>query len=163
MKGTISPKPEGENGEEAEGGEDAMTDGDTTELLNAVIPFAQQMLTEHGAFMPFGAVVSSTGGVALLAGAPDIQAEEAMIEFLVSVLKQQASDGHIRASALCYDTRVTAPEMAAKQEAICVELEHASERCARLFLPYEKPIVGQLKYGELFGSVHSPRVFRRVL
>ena len=134
-------------------------DTDSNQLLNSVLPFAQQMLGKHGTFRPFGASVSATGEVNLCHGMPDTENEQAILEMLVSALKQQASDGTIRGSAVCYDSRVTMPQGGEKQEAICVELEHASERCARLFLPYRKGFLKRIRYGQLFGSTHEPRVF----
>jgi hypothetical protein len=134
-------------------------DTDSNQLLNAVVPFAQQMLGKHGTFLPFGASVSASGEVALFQGMPDTDSEQAVLDMLVSTLRQQASDGSIRGSALCYDSRVTMPDGGQKQEAICVELEHASERCARLFLPYRKGFLKRIKYGQLFGSTQEPRIF----
>jgi hypothetical protein len=134
-------------------------DTDSNQLLNAVLPLAQQMLGKRGTFLPFGASVSSSGEVALCQGMPDTDSEQAVLDMLVSALRQQASDGMIRGSALCYDSRVTMPGGGEKHEAICVELEHASERCARLFLPYRKGFLKRISYGQLFGSTQEPRVF----
>jgi len=134
-------------------------DTDSNRLLNAVLPFAQQMLGKHGTFLPFGASVSASGEVDLCQGMPDTDSEQAVLDMLVSALRQQALDGTIRGSALCYDSRVTMPGGGQKQEAICVELEHASERCARLFLPYRKGFLKRISYGQLFGSTQEPRIF----
>jgi hypothetical protein len=134
-------------------------DSDSNQLLNAVLPLAQQMLGKHGTFLPFGASVSANGEVTLCQGMPDTDNEQAILEMLVSALKQQASDGTIRGSAVCYDSRVMMPQGGEKQEAICVELEHASERCARLFLPYRKGFLKRISYGQIFGSTQEPRVF----
>jgi hypothetical protein len=113
------------------------------------------MLGKHGTFLPFGASVSANGEVTLCQGMPDTENEQAILEMLVSALKQQASDGTIRGSAVCYDSRVTMPQGGEKQEAICVELEHASERCARLFLPYRKGFLKRISYGQLLAQLKN--------
>ncbi|MEA2711218.1 MAG: hypothetical protein QOF78_3819 [Phycisphaerales bacterium] len=48
--------------------EDAMANPDLDELLNALIPFAQQMLAEHGEFFPFGASMDAKGESSVRAG-----------------------------------------------------------------------------------------------
>jgi hypothetical protein len=38
------------------------------ELMNAVVPFAEQMLNEHGAFFPYGGAIQADGAIVSVAG-----------------------------------------------------------------------------------------------
>jgi len=82
-----------------------------------------------------------------------------VIDLLFSAIRHQATEGKIRAAAVCYDARVVPPGSSEKVDAICVELEHPSEGCAKVFLPYRKSRLRPIKYGDLFGVELSPRVF----
>src|SRR5947207_3237886 len=47
---------------------DALAHEDLNELLNASLPFAQEMLAKHGEFFPFGRSMDVGGGIAHVAG-----------------------------------------------------------------------------------------------
>jgi hypothetical protein len=132
---------------------------DSNALLNAVLPFAQQMLAKHGEFLPFGATMNRDGEVALSASMPASENEQEVLAMLVSAHRQRAGEGAIKGSAICYNARVSMAGRSEKQDAICVELEHVSERCAQLFVPYQKRLLRGFRYGELFGSFLEPKVF----
>jgi hypothetical protein len=134
---------------------------DLEELLSAVIPFAQQMLSEQGEFYPFGATVSSSGEVeAVGAAAEDEQPEsQKLIDLLVSGMREQAAAGQIRAGAVCLDVRVVPPGETAKSDAICTRLEHADGEAIETFLPYRKGLLGRYKYGELFAAAGDRTIF----
>ena len=36
---------------------------DLSQLLNAMVPFGQQMLEEHGEFFPYGGVMTTSGEI----------------------------------------------------------------------------------------------------
>jgi hypothetical protein len=39
--------------------------------MNEVLAFAEQMLSDHGEFHPFGGTIDRDGGMALVGGLPD--------------------------------------------------------------------------------------------
>src|SRR5262245_60157078 len=131
-----------------------MAHPDLDELLNAVLPFAQQMLGKRGQFHPVGASMRTDGEVALAASLPDEEepTAQSVIDLLVEGLRKQALARQIRAALICYDGRVIPPGNVAKTDAICAQLEHESGECVAVFLPYRKTLFGQLKYGDLFAS-----------
>jgi hypothetical protein len=83
-----------------------MAHPDLDTVLNALLPFAQQMLVRHGEFHPFGASMTVSGEVSLAAGITETEKAESMtvIEMLTSAFRQQATDGLIRATSV--STRV---------------------------------------------------------
>jgi hypothetical protein len=93
---------------------------DLDDLLNALLPFAKQMLEKYGEFIPFAAVMSSTGEIASVAG--DIGNEhpdsQEVIDFLTGVFQRQALAGEIKACGICIDSRVIPPGQTEKTDAI---------------------------------------------
>lgn len=134
---------------------------DSDILLSAVIPFAQQMLDKHSEFYPFGAQVSVDGQVSLVQPTTEQEhpASQEIIDSLQSGMKQHAAEGKIRGAAICYDARVVPPGGTTKVDAICVVVQHRSETCAKLFLPYTRNWRGKIKCGEMFGVELPASVF----
>jgi hypothetical protein len=138
-----------------------MAHPDLDTLLNAVLPFAQQMLAKRGAFHPFGASMSSEGKVALAQAIPEGEQPEsrAVIDMLTLGFQEQGKAGLLRATAICFDGRAVPPGSTEKVDAICVRLEHISAENAAVFLPYSKGWFGRVKYGGMFASAMESQVF----
>jgi hypothetical protein len=129
--------------------------------LNAILPFAQQMLAKHGEFYPFGSTMK-TGGEIVAEGATDGHdhpESQALIDLLTQAFRNEAVAGQIRAAGICYDVRTIPPGQVEKTDAICVGLEHNTGQCVSVFLPYKKGWLGKIQYGQLFASAREPQVF----
>lgn len=135
-----------------------MVHPDLDELLNVVLPFAQQMLGKYGEFHPIGASMRTDGEVALAGAQPDEERPTAVsvIDMLVAGLRERVLNGEIRAAVICYDSRVVAPGMTSKTDAICLQLEHQSGECVEVFLPYSKILFGRLKMATCSRAVERP-------
>jgi len=140
-----------------------MAHPDLDTVLNALLPFAQQMLDKHGEFHPFGASMTVSGDVSLTAGMPESETADSaiVIEMLTSAFRQQARNELIRATGICFDSRVVPPGASEKVDAICSRLEHLNGETAEVFLPYTKGWLGRLKYGNLFASKGDAQIFGR--
>src|SRR5262245_31089953 len=100
-------------------------------LVNATLPFAQQMLARHGEFFPFAAAVTADGTVELLGADPGADARPAgtdVLDQLIGGLRGRA--GNLRAAALVADVR------AGESDAVRVELEHRDGHAICVLLPY---------------------------
>ena len=138
-----------------------MTHPDYDTMLNALIPFAQQMISKEGEFFPFGAEIRSSGEIGLNAPHPD-RAEsptKELIDTLYAGLKSKADKGEIRAAAVCFDTRIQRPGQAEKTDAICVHLEHQNEKAIEVYVPYSKSLLGKVQYEKLVGSPADQQIF----
>lgn len=136
-----------------------MAHPDFDELLNVLLPFAQQQLKQHGGFFPFGATVTSAGEVICNAVYDNEPAEaEALIELLTEAFRRDAAAGTIRAAALCYDGRTIPPGKSKKTDAICIRMENR-DRSSTVFLPYAKGWFGRISYGELFAAARESEFF----
>lgn len=138
-----------------------MANADLDELMNVLIPFAQQMLGKHGEFFPFGASMRTDGKVECHAAdaGEEQPASEKLIEMLTGAFRQQVADGTIRAAGICYDVRTIPPGQTEKTDAICLALEHQGGDAAQVYLPYRKGWFGRVKYGELFAGAREKQFF----
>lgn len=103
-------------------------------MLNAVLPFAKEMLGQHGEFFPYGITLRPDGSVKLVAGDPGTGEHpdpNDVLDVLYSTLWAQ-SEGLV-ATAVVSDVRLVHPPTAA----IRVELEHGEGTAITVLLHYE--------------------------
>ena len=134
---------------------------DFDKLLSALIPIAQRMLTDLGAFIPFGAFVTADGEVQLAGGEGDpshLETQE-IVEMYLEAYRQAAANGNFNSTALCVDVRVHVPGKLEKTDAIQIMLEHSGGEALDAFMPYEKHAQSNIIYAPLFATPSEPRVF----
>lgn len=129
-------------------------------LMNAVLPFAEQMLKKDGEFFPYGGALKSTGKIASIAGYDG--RERPPSTDVINLLKQGfvagAKSGEFKATALVYDVRVVVPSSGKKSDAIAVALNHRSNYSVIVYYPYELKM-GVLTYGEVFAQKGESDIF----
>jgi len=116
---------------------DTVPDQTQTELdglLNAVLPFAKEMLSEYGEFFPYGAGLAADGYVTLVAGDPGTgeQPEAADVLAVLYSTLWARSDEFV-ATAAVSDVRLQEPDTSA----IRVELEHRDGPAIGVLIAYE--------------------------
>ena len=128
---------------------------DLDALLNATLPFAQQMLDQHGEFLPFAAAVSKDGGVTMVAGeveGTDRPPSQEVLDTLLRGLRESQSE--YRAVALVADV------LADGNDAVRVELEHAQGQAITVLLPYKrKKFRRSVEYGSLAAATGRQQVW----
>ena len=141
-----------------------MNNPDFDKLLSAVIPIAQAMLKDLGAFIPFGAFISRDGEVQLAGGEGDpshLETEE-IVEMYLEAYREAAGDGNFTSTALCVDVRIHVPGKLEKTDAIQIMLEHSGDEALNAFMPYEKQGQSEVNYAPLFAAPAEPRVFIKI-
>jgi len=130
------------------------------ELLNFLLPYAEQMLNQHGEFYPYAAALDSDGE--LNAVGTDVDDESPDVgELLLALhegLREQAAEGAIRASGIAADVTLTDPDSGETTDAVQVELDHADADAVDIFVPYETEAEG-IKFGELVAAEGREPVF----
>ena len=107
------------------------TQADLDGLLNAVMPFAEQMLAEYGAFYPFGAAVGVDDEMRMLSVDPALGEHPEPAAVIASLYEGvQADLAAVRAVALAGDVRV------GDADAVRVDLEHADGIVIAALFPY---------------------------
>ena len=138
-----------------------MINPDFDKLLSAVIPIAQAMLKDLGAFIPFGAFITRDGEVQLAGGQGDPSHLETgeIVQMYLEAFREAAGDGNFTSTALCVDVRIHVPGELEKTDAIQIRLEHSGGEALNTFMPYEKQAESDITYAPLFATPADPRVF----
>lgn len=131
-------------------------------LMNAALPFAEEMLQKHGEFFPYGQALDTKGKVVSVA-ATNGQEHPPSAE-IISLLKKAfiegANSGRYKATALVYDARIQLPSTGAKSDAIAVSLNHRNDYSVVVFFPYRRE-GEKLVMGEVFANRGDGDVFRK--
>ena len=133
-------------------------------LLNAVLPFAEQMLRQHGDFYPFGATIGHDGKISLVQADLGEDEEEIpdspeLVHLLYEGLKDQAVRGEIRGGAVCTNVSIRPDESEEETDAVRVSLDHAKHEPLDVFQPYAIERTGDVVFGAAVAVVVDPRVF----
>jgi hypothetical protein len=138
-----------------------MSREDQDQLLNVLLPHAQELLKKYGEFYPFAASLTTDGQVELHAGysGEEKPPSQEIIDLLVEGLRSEAQEGRFRAAGICFDVRVQPPDGQAKTDAVAVTLEHQAGDAVCVYLPYRKRFLGKIAYGDLFATAEDPQIF----
>jgi hypothetical protein len=127
---------------------------DLDALLNAVLPFAEQTLSKYGEMFPFGAAVSSEGGLEMLASDPgsgELPKSEVVLRELYDGAR--ASSRTRRAFAFVADVRANGTD------AVRVELEHREGTALVVLVPYNQSRQKKVTLGQISGRMGQPNVW----
>jgi hypothetical protein len=129
-------------------------------LMNSALPFAEQMLKQHGEFFPYGAALNSKGSIVSVAAYEGEERPRSteVIRLLKQAFVRGASSGEYKATALVYDVKVTLPSSSEKSDAISVSLNHRDSYSIIIVIPYVLKN-GQLTLGEVFAQKGEADVF----
>jgi hypothetical protein len=123
-------------------------------LVNAALPFAQQMLDECGEFYPYGVSLSDGREVRMIAGygGGEQPTSAAVLETIVAGLRGDRET--VRAAALVANVRAN------DSDAVRVELEHRDGHAIVVLLPYKRKRFGRgIEYRELTASSGSRQIW----
>jgi hypothetical protein len=133
---------------------------DCEALMNSVLPFAEQMLTNHGAFIPFGGAMRADGELVAVAGYDGQERPQStdVIAFMKEGFIAAARQGEYKATAIVYDVGVILPSTADKSDAIAVSLNHRDSYSIIVLFPY-KIDSGKLILGAAFAQKGEADIF----
>ncbi len=127
---------------------------DFDELLNATLPFAQEMLAKHGEFFPYGAAITSSGDVKQVAGDPGEGEQPRSVDVLAILVQGfEVERDVLRATALVSDVQL------ADSDAVRVEPEHREGHALKVILPYKKK---RLRRGVEYGALSAGSADRHI-
>jgi hypothetical protein len=129
-------------------------------LMNSVLPFAEQMLTAYGEFIPYGGAMRPDGELVSIAG--DDGKEHPLSADVIALMKdgfnEAARKGEYKATAIVYDVKVKLPSTQEKSDAIAVSLNHRDNYSVTVFFPY-KIDSGKLTMGTVFAQKGEADIF----
>jgi hypothetical protein len=130
-------------------------------LMNSVIPFAEQILSSHGEFLPFGGAMRSSGELVSVAGYDGDEHPQSsdVIRLIKGGFIEAARQGQLKATALVYDVRTVVPSTGTKSDAIAVSLNHRDNYSIVVIFPY-KIDNGKLTVGDAFAQKGEADIFK---
>lgn len=133
---------------------------DMDELLDAVLPFARQMVEEYGEFHPMGASMGADGLVAQVGAytGEEFPAGEDVIELLTADPAQRAEQGELRGAAICANVTVDLPDLG-RTDAIQVAIEHRDADPIIVLMPYAKKWLRGWAFRELIAGPGQRTIF----
>jgi hypothetical protein len=101
-------------------------EADCEALVGAVLPFAEQMLSHHGGFIPFGGAMRPDGQIVCIGGyyGTEYPLPKDVIRLIREGFIGDARQGLYKATALVYDAWVKLPSTGDQSDAIAVSLNH---------------------------------------
>jgi len=134
---------------------------DCEALMNAVLPFAKDMLSRYRKLLPFGGTMAVSGEVTHVPGWTEN--ERALSADVVALLKGGFRDGaalgKYRATALVYEVRVVPPGSTVKQDAIAINLDHQEGYSVVVMFPYALSPTQELLVSAPFASPGAAAIF----
>ena len=146
------------------GGHQKMTPKEECEeLMNALVPFAQQMLSKHREFLPFGGTMSVDGKIAnsMSSTGEERPTSQALIDLLEDGFREGAKKRLYKATAIVVDILTIPPGKKTKQDAIEVRLDHVSGLSVKVIIPYAFSAKGELEFAEPFTTDGDGKIFGR--
>jgi hypothetical protein len=128
-------------------------------LLNAMMPFADKMLSQHGEFFPFAGALRPDGSIVSV-GAYDGREQPPsadVIKDLLAALRNDAQQGRVDATAIVYDVRLSDPKRE-QQDAVVVSLDHRGGMSANVVFPYMIQR-GVVQFGDPIRQINEDKVF----
>jgi len=131
-------------------------------LMSAVLPAAEQMLSEHHVLHPFGCTLSVDGRIVQVGGhSPASAADDtSSIAQFREAFRDGALRGELKATALAYSAEGAVPGKLASQRAVFVHLNHRDSYSIVVTFPYYFSAQGELVIEEPFANDGEHDVFR---
>jgi hypothetical protein len=133
---------------------------DCEALMTSVLPFAEQMLSRHGEFFPFGGAMRPDGELVSVAGyrGDEHPPSSDVIRLIKDGFVEAARQDQFKATALVCDVRVKLPSTDDKSDAIAVSLNHRDNYSIVVIFPY-KIDGGKLTMGTAFAKEGEADIF----
>jgi hypothetical protein len=130
-------------------------------LMNAALPFAEEMLTKHREFFPFGSTMSTDGEIAQLGGwtGDEQLPSNEVIELLQEGFRSGAERRQYKATALVYDILTIPPGKREKQDAIAVAMDHRDDYSVIVIFSYSFNSDGKLEIEAPFMTKGENKIF----
>ena len=134
---------------------------DCEALMSALLPIAEQMLSEHRALRPFGCTLSASDQIVQVGGFSPLSAvdDATLIAQFRDSFRDGAARGELKATALSYSAASAVPGAAAPREAVFVHLNHRDKYSIVVTFPYHFGAEGQLLIEEPFANDGAHDIF----
>jgi len=134
---------------------------ETEEILNALMPFAKQMLEKHGEFFPFGGAMLIDGKITMVGmyDGDERPPSQKVIDGLLEGFRAEAKRGRYKAIGIAFDIRTVPPGSTKKTDAVAVRLDHVSGYSVQVAFPYRITEKHEVVFAEPFATRGPGDVF----
>lgn len=131
-------------------------------LLDAALPFAEQMLTEHGGFYPYGATMDPEGKITNVGGYTGDEHPKSteVIDLLKAAYRRDGEAAKIMACALVCDIRTIPPGQTEKTDAVAVDLDHRDGMSVVMVYPYRIGADKKVQFATAFAMKGAGEIFK---
>jgi hypothetical protein len=130
-------------------------------IINALLPFALEMIGKSGTFLPFGGYINQAGTFEMLGVE---HGEKTEPKDLVGMFRKVLEDGvrkdGYKAFGICAHMHAEIPGQTGKKDLIVTSMEHESGVAVDSYLPYERNADGEVVHGQLTSELVEPTVFQ---
>ena len=129
-------------------------------LLDKLLPFAENQMKKYREFYPFAAVILMDDTVELTGSFDGNEHPESkdVINYLIQIHKQLASEGKIKASGIAWNASVASAD-GKTTDAIIVSLEHKDDYSVIVGEPYKVGLFKKVNFGNLFAMEGKHDIF----
>lgn len=130
-------------------------------LMSALLPVAEQLLSEHRTLLPFGFTLSTDDRIVQVGGhgpKPPDEGASSIAQFRAA-FRDGAARGELKATALAYSAESVVPGKASAQAAVFVHLNHREQYSLVVTFPYHFGAQGELVIEEPFANDGEDDVF----
>jgi hypothetical protein len=128
------------------------------QLLNYLLPVAEEQLNKDGEFLPYAAMLDTEGEVKSVSASPGPEDVADVLLALHTELREQAAGGAIVASGIAADVTLTDPDSGEVTDAVQLELDHTDTEAVDVYVPYTNAEAG-IKFGELVAAAGQAPIF----
>ena len=131
------------------------------QLMNAILPLAEEMLANYGEFYPCGGAMTVEGEIVHISakGETDHPPSQDLIDLLKDSFRSRRNE--YRATAIVADVKTVPPGSQAKTDAIQVLLDHKGGYSVEVFFPYEI-MGGKAVFSEPFAAEGQDLILERL-
>ena len=129
-------------------------------LLDKLLPFAENQMKKYREFYPFAAVILMDDTLELTGSFDGNEHPESkdVINDLIQIHKQLASEGKIKASGIAWNASVASAD-GKPTDAIIVSLEHKDDYSVIVGEPYKVGLFKKVNFGNLFAMEGTRDIF----
>jgi len=130
-------------------------------LLQTVLPFAKQMLSENGEFFPFGAKMNLAGTITHVGASTGEErpSSKDLIDLIMRAFQHEAREQKLRACTVVYDNLIKPPGNDANRDAIAIAMDHMNNFSVVMIVPYELREDSTPIYHQPFAFPGDARIF----
>lgn len=129
-------------------------------IINALMPFALEMIGQMGTFLPFGGFINKDGVFEQLTIEHHGSVEpKQLVTMFRNLLEQGVKNENYKAFGICAHMHAEVPGQSGKKDVIVTSMEDECGTAVDSYLTYERDESGDIVHGDLASELVEPTIF----